>query len=31
MRPFRLPLAFSLLGHGGVLALLVAFAAQLPP
>jgi protein TonB len=31
VRPFRLPLAASLLGHGGVLALLVAFAAQLPP
>lgn len=31
MRSFRLPLAASLLGHGGVLALLVAFAAQLPP
>ena len=31
MRSVRLPLAASLLGHGGVLALLVAFAAQLPP
>ena len=31
MRSFRLPLAASLLGHGGVLALLVGFAAQLPP
>jgi len=31
VRSVRLPLAASLLGHGGVLALLVAFAAQLPP
>ena len=31
MRSVRLPLVASLLGHGGVLALLVAFAAQLPP
>ena len=31
MRSFRLPLTASLLGHGGVLALLVGFAAQLPP
>ena len=31
MRSFRLPLAASLLGHGGVLALLVGLAAQLPP
>ena len=31
MRSVRLPLVASLLGHGGVLALLVAFAAQLLP
>jgi len=28
---FRLPLVASIIGHGGVLALLVLFAAQLPP
>src|SRR5439155_26983788 len=28
---FRLPLVASILGHGGVLALLMLFAAQLPP
>lgn len=31
MSSFRLPLVASILGHGGVLALLVLFAAQLPP
>jgi len=31
VRPFRLPLAVSILGHGGVLILLALFAAQLPP
>ena len=31
MRAFRLPLAVSILGHGGVMILLVLFAAQLPP
>ena len=31
MSSFRLPLVTSILGHGGVLALLVLFAAQLPP
>ena len=31
MRSFRLPLVASILGHGGVLALLALFAAQLPP
>ena len=31
MSSFRLPLVASILGHGGVLALLMLFAAQLPP
>ena len=31
MISFRLPLVASILGHGGVLALLMLFAAQLPP
>jgi len=31
VRAFRLPLAASILGHGGVLVLLALFAAQLPP
>jgi periplasmic protein TonB len=31
VRAFRLPLAASILGHGGVLILLALFAAQLPP
>jgi periplasmic protein TonB len=31
VRSFRLPLAASILGHGGVLVLLALFAAQLPP
>jgi len=31
VRAFRLPLAVSILGHGGVLILLALFAAQLPP
>lgn len=31
MSSFRLPLVASIIGHGGVLALLVLFAAQLPP
>ena len=31
MSSFRLPLVASIIGHGGVLALLVLFSAQLPP